>query len=1477
MRRRLNVKLFVGLVVGSLLFVIGVVLLHGFQVNRNADGLRRRADAAREAGDLDEAVRLRRRFLMHRPDNAEQFKVIAIDAKTNLFNKAENRETPSKRDIDLTMYLMEEAVRKNGKDEELRREAADFWFVFKRYDYAMDNLKVFEANWTKEDHLRYIDCLRLTGGPDEHIAIDKLEKLLGFNEAAGEFVTSDAVYPELLDAYQSLVLLLVQAKNDRDMAEKAVNQMVSANKDDHKAYLSRARLLRFIFGQDGKERSYEDIRKANDLDPESVDTLLAMATMHIELEESDRAKELVEAGLEKAENLNDKSRLYNLLAQIYISDSDNESAMELLNRANAEVPADRELLWKKARILLDEERYAEVEQMYKPLERARTQPAMIAYLQARILMDQGDYLNGTKQLAKIRELVPKLLQYDIDIYLSMGYAVTKQHDLRLKTIERLLARNEENEAAQEGYVQTLMVLGRDRDAYQFLQNLIPKLRAEGKPVSNNLEMMRAQLSMKLNIGNAVGEVAAGDLKQIQDTITELYRNEDIPMAQRISLLIEYFRKMKDTDRAKNAIDKGLEHDPTQFALWALKIDYADTQEEAARYFQQMQDAVDPKYEVTMRSMLAKLALRFAPSTLDDVIKEQEQGIEKFTPEQQASLLFELGRLQIFQENRPEGIRLFEAALEKSPQRIEVLSALYQDASQQSDPARVNDMVNRIKAVTGANDDTWRLAEAGRIVWMVRNGHVAETDHNKALNQARQLLEMVRANRPEHLPVILLESELHRVAKDMAASIDALKRAHSLQPGNAKIIRSIAQAYKDAGEDALVDAWVKKLPLSARGDNDKRLELDALLQRRSRWKSQDLDTAIELVDDIVTNSSTRPADWILKSHIYLQAKQIDVAEQAAYRAKALGAKEVPEVWTNLISVLAAKHATRRPDGKMDLTAARQDPKVQELLREAESELPDDMKPLVLGRCLAILRIYDQAQAKFAAALQADPNNPTLKQLYAETLLAQEKTPEAAKLIEQLLKETDPAEYPSEISWARQSMAKLLGATSSYAGYKAAIELVEQNAVDGELLSKDLALWLTLCFNRPERSSWEQALIRLDQVEARRPLNDDELFMKAQLLERFGDDARWLVAKDITVDVLSRNEGNVRVVESYVRWLLKRGNLREAKRYATNNLAQSAVTRLRVELHSDAKEGRVRDAVRKIKQRAAPDPSSAQELSSLVVLASICEELGQYHKGFYELAESLLQRVVKKVPAEILRLATTMGLHGDTAKIQKALQYCMSAETQKVPTPASAGVALAILREHPDKWEGELRSAVTAVGKWLDKLAASDPQDLVLRWRVAEFHDMVGNLDRVETEYQQILSSASFNHPLERGMLLNNLAYAMALNGKSDKPLQLVAEAEKLLGPTSDVIDTRGYVHLVRRELDDAVSGFQEAIKIGPETAQKLFHLALAFHAKGNAKAAGETWKQALKVGLTKYKLPHALRREFDDLQVRYGGTPVAQLN
>ena len=66
--KRLNVKLALWLVGITLVLVVGVHLLHGYQLDRNADFLRLQAVSAVEDGKSEDAINYYNQFLKYRDD-----------------------------------------------------------------------------------------------------------------------------------------------------------------------------------------------------------------------------------------------------------------------------------------------------------------------------------------------------------------------------------------------------------------------------------------------------------------------------------------------------------------------------------------------------------------------------------------------------------------------------------------------------------------------------------------------------------------------------------------------------------------------------------------------------------------------------------------------------------------------------------------------------------------------------------------------------------------------------------------------------------------------------------------------------------------------------------------------------------------------------------------------------------------------------------------------------------------------------------------------------------------------------------------------------------------------------------------------------------------------------------------------------------------------------------------------------------------
>ena len=600
------------------------------------------------------------------------------------------------------------------------------------------------------------------------------------------------------------------------------------------------------------------------------------------------------------------------------------------------------------------------------------------------------------------------------------------------------------------------------------------------------------------------------------------------------------------------------------------------------------------------------------------------------------------------------------------------------------------------------------------------------------------------------------------------------------------------------------------------------------------------------------------DLVWRSQIMIQADQLAQAEAAAQRAKELDPQR-PEVWTNLVSVL------HRQGGKRDA--------VQNVMLEAERTLPEDVRPVVLGRCYAITDNFQMAQSSFEFALSKNPNDIGVKRLMAESLILSRDVAKARQYIDDILKTADPQKDAATLAWARRRLAILLAETNVYASFNEALQLIEQNAVNDSLEGEDLAIWLSLCTRRPEKQSWERALRRLEAIEKNRSLTVTERFMKASLLEKYGD-IHWDQVHEIMTNLLAGGGGTRSRIETWVKWLLKRKYVAEAKTWAANNLDANSITKITVDVHELASRKQFKDAMQRLALRTPGTIDTTSKLQAVAAVATIAEGAGQYDKRFFDFAEAQYKRIHDVSPIYVLTWARAMGVNNEeVGKIEQAIGLCMTADQKKVSKSAAAATIVSILRDHQDRLSGDLASLLPTVSQWFDKAARESSTDLSLTWQVAFYFDLIGDFDRAEQEYERIINAPGIS-PFDRGVAMNNMAYALALNGKRDRPLRLISDAEALLGPTGDVIDTRGYIRLVRGELDKAIDDFRQAIENGLNVAPKHFHLALAHDRKGNAEEAETAWKQAIALGLNKLDIHPELHDDFDKLSLKFGVSPVA---
>lgn len=216
------------------------------------------------------------------------------------------------------------------------------------------------------------------------------------------------------------------------------------------------------------------------------------------------------------------------------------------------------------------------------------------------------------------------------------------------------------------------------------------------------------------------------------------------------------------------------------------------------------------------------------------------------------------------------------------------------------------------------------------------------------------------------------------------------------------------------------------------------------------------------------------------------------------------------------------------------------------------------------------------------------------------------------------------------------------------------------------------------------------------------------------------------------------------------------------------------------------------------------------------------------------ETLFRRVVQRDP-----LATPMFAEWLSSRDRhtEAVRWCQHAWKQ---APGEAAQAwLAIAQTHP-----EPAKAIAELEKWLVAAVRSDttiPASVCLT--LADVYLSTSRYALAQAEYAKVIKSRPDNVAA-----LNNLAWLLAMHGEDVGQATLyINRAIGKAGRRPDLLDTRGCVSLARNDTASAITDF-EASAAQHESADTLFHLAVAHRRAGDVTASQQALSRAVELGL-----------------------------
>ena len=262
--RRLNVKLLIWLIVGSVVFCGGVYGLHEFQIRRNAASLLRAAAKAQEEGDIKKTYLTYLRYVRIVPDDDDAYILYA----SALADFAETPEANSQERM-AAYDAVQKAILRAPDNEAILKKNVEFSLSPNLRDYkgALDYAERLIKMRPDDAEYQYLYASSLYVNRDTSGAIKKCYELIGYDEKTGEFNDS-AIGATNVETYILLASVLRNQNTSPDEADRVIQRMVERNPESFEAFLNQGV---YLFQKSEFAEAQKSLDRALELTPRRSD------------------------------------------------------------------------------------------------------------------------------------------------------------------------------------------------------------------------------------------------------------------------------------------------------------------------------------------------------------------------------------------------------------------------------------------------------------------------------------------------------------------------------------------------------------------------------------------------------------------------------------------------------------------------------------------------------------------------------------------------------------------------------------------------------------------------------------------------------------------------------------------------------------------------------------------------------------------------------------------------------------------------------------------------------------------------------------------------------------------------------------------------------------------------------------------------------------------------------------------------------
>ena len=1492
--KRLNVKLVAVLVTSTIVLSGATYAIHDIQVGNNADNLRVRGDEAKalgkeakEDGRMTEArehyrnaVRQYSRYLVYRRKNDEHKVLVEL---ANVYTDIAELPPRTGPDVMMAIGKLEDALADYKEEHELRRRLAKYLMGFGRR-----RIKDAVVHWEQlveylpEDadaRFQLARCYRAQDRIDK--AIESLSVIVGYDVKQRRFDRSSALAADMINAYDLLAIIIRKRREDDDLADRIMEEMIAANADDHNAYLHRASYFQLYPGDDKKQdpRAEQDIRKAQSLAGTDANVLLAAAGMARKTDKYLEARGLLTTGKQLYPK---DSRMYLQLARLHLSKRQVTAASEEINQGLKNVPDNLALLLLRAESQLQLGDKAGLLDTKADLEKAGIPTALLDFVDAMTKVLEGKWFAASQTFERGRRYwnsdSAQLRQ--IDRKLALCYGQMAQPDLQLTAIGRVLSQGDDL-ATRSSEIQALISLGRTDQARARLMVIKEKNRAAF--YANlyatqsfwrrllNLEQFRQLRKPKPQrdwrlVNEIVGivqakraEVTAKMAKALDDAVklknaspdamASLRREIEIASVAATQLSAGTIEAQGDPKAAQALLDKAAQQFPDNYTLQKIELNRIQRAGGPAAALSKIDElqAKFPAFKSDLKRMRINLIVRQNDKDTRARLVKIEADVNQISSLQQKQAFWSVlasayQTLRDYDETR----RLMRLVADSDPDNPKHVMQQFEIARATGNEEWMQEVVDDLKRrdMEGSGSSQLLYAQAALEVGRFRKSE--DKEQTEMLDRAREFISQARIVRPDWHKLSQLVGEIDHLELNVNEAIKGYQQALEQGPPDIDTINRLVSLL--SGQRRYADALEA---IGLLGDSQRNPSI-----QRAKAKiytvTGHMKEALEAAKYAVSIDSEKYLDHLWYGNILAKAGKLVEAEAAFRRAVERGFN-LTAPWLDLITLQLV---------------AKQRLKAEATIREAQLRLPEDVSLPFMAKCYRLLGNQKLELQFHREHLERNPDNLTAMRGLAQFYLDRGKKPQTKAMLYQIML-ADAAKTRTNYrdkKWARQLMARLLAVDGDYQQVNRALKILQLNALKEKLSLDDRLLKARLLARRPEPGSRQQAIAIFEQLKDPKPhpsplATNDKLTM-ARLYERAG---KWLICRETMVALLADYPKQPLLRVQYIQMLLRNGEaqqvsaqlarLREVPKMRTAVIRLQATMLFKLNRSAEATAGLLNEI-----QRQKSLNAKTQRI--LVDTANLLVQFEQHAA-----AEKLYREYAAATPKDVLVLAYYLAVHSSkVSQVDEAFAICdrllkaKAASVQKVTRIGLAAISSnsdVVVQRHYD-----------LVKTWIDRAERLAPDSRDVQLQLAQFYDALGEYRKSADIYERLIESPALKNSGTRdeALVLNNLAYVLADKLKQgDGGLERINRAISILGPQIDLLDTRATVYLQLDKPYEAIDDLKLALSDhNPgKMYMKYMHLAMAYQMADMADEGQDALRKGIDDGLKKH-LDKRQREDYDQL-------------